>query len=227
MKKRRKKRNRVKRVMILLCSLFLIGYMVLQIKDYLVAMAGASDSKYTIVIDAGHGGEDPGAEGVSGKYEKEYTLALAEEVYRLLKKEAMFEPHMTRSDDTFIELEDRAAYANRLNADVLISIHGNTFEDSSVHGMETYYYADDSVLLAYTIHQRLVKSVDFNDRDVRKKDWRVLTHSQVPAVLVEVGYLTNGSEEANMFNKTWQNRTAEAIVTGLKEYFTTNESKLR
>src|SRR5690606_28405548 len=87
----------------------------------------AQASSYKIVIDAGHGGKDPGATGFSGRYEKHFTLELAEKVRALIAKEPLLEPYMVRDDDTFVELDDRAAFANDIGADLFISIHGNTF----------------------------------------------------------------------------------------------------
>ncbi|MCQ6559784.1 N-acetylmuramoyl-L-alanine amidase family protein [Paenibacillus mendelii] len=175
---------------------------------------------YKIVIDAGHGGNDPGAGGVSGKEEKEYTLALSREVYELLKLEPMFEPYMTRDDDSFVELDDRAKFANEREADAFISIHGNTYTDSSISGTETYYFSDNSRLLASTIHQELVEATGFNDRGVKHEAWRVLTQSEKPAILMEVGFLTNKEEEKKMLDPAARSRVAHAIVDGLKQYFT-------
>ena len=80
---------------------------------------------FRIVIDPGHGGKDPGATGVSGAYEKAFNLSLAGRIAALLEEDPMFEPLLTRTDDRFIELEERAAIANDWNADAMISIHGN------------------------------------------------------------------------------------------------------
>lgn len=174
---------------------------------------------YKIVIDAGHGGHDPGASGVSGKDEKEFTLSISQIIYNLLAKEPHFEPYLTRSDDTFIELKERAFYANDLNADVFISIHGNTFTDPKVKGTETYYWTEQSQLLADTIHKHIVESTGFADRGVRKSDWIVLANSEVPAVLAEIGYMTNKAEEQTMLSKAGQERIAKAIVNAIKQYF--------
>lgn len=183
------------------------------------AAAGKLDNAYKIVIDPGHGGNDPGAGGVSGKEEKAYTLALSQEVYELLRQEPMFDPYMTRDGDTFVELDDRAKYGNDLDADAFLSIHGNTYTDSSITGTESYYYSDNSRLLANTIHKELVEATGFIDRGVKKEAWRVLTQSDKPAILMEVGFLTNKEEEAKMLEPEARTRVAHAIVDGLKQYF--------
>lgn len=175
--------------------------------------------RYTIVIDAGHGGKDPGAEGASGKREQAYTLALSEKVFDLLEQDPMFEVHMTRKDDSFIDLESRAQFANDLDADAFVSIHGNTFTDSEVSGTETYYYDEKSIPFANEVHEQLAKATGFRDRGVKQEGWKVLTHSQNLAILLEVGYLTNSSDESEMLSESHQNRTAQAIVQGIKNYF--------
>ncbi|MCD9025313.1 N-acetylmuramoyl-L-alanine amidase family protein [Cohnella silvisoli] len=181
--------------------------------------------RYKIVIDAGHGGKDPGAEGASGNREQVYTLSLSEKVYDLLQQDPMFEAHMTRTDNAFVELEDRAQIANDLNADAFVSIHGNTYKDPEVSGTETYYYADASFEFARKVHEQLAEATGFKDRGVKKEGWKVLTSSNNLAILLEVGFLTNLNDETNMLSDTHQNRTAEAIVNGIRKYFTDRDGR--
>lgn len=179
--------------------------------------------RYKIVIDAGHGGKDPGAEGASGNHERAYTLALSTKVYDLLQQEPMFEAHTTRTDDTFVNLEDRARIANDLDADAFVTIHGNTYSDPDVSGTETYYYADESLLFASEVHEQLAEATGFKDRGVKKEGWEVLKLSNNLAILLEIGFLTNPSDEMNMLSEMHQNRTAQAIVRGIKKYFVDRE----
>ncbi|WP_442603998.1 N-acetylmuramoyl-L-alanine amidase family protein [Paenibacillus sp. KN14-4R] len=176
------------------------------------AMQQGISIRHKIVIDAGHGGKDPGADGASGKRERAYTLALSKKIFDLLKQEPMFEAYMTRTDDTFVDLEDRVKLTNDLNAEAFVSIHGNTYRDSDVSGTETYYYADDSFPFASKVHEYLVKATGFKDRGVRKEHLKVLTQCNNLTILLEVGFLTNQSDRH-------QDRTAIAIVKGIKEYF--------
>lgn len=180
-----------------------------------------SSPRFKIVIDPGHGGKDPGAEGASGKREHLYTLSLATKVFDLLREEPQFEPYMTRTDDTFIELGDRAKLANDLGADAFVSIHGNTYTEPNVSGTESYYYDDDSKPLADEVHKQLAKTSGFQDRGVKRHNWQVLRESENLAILLEVGFLTNPNEEAQMLTEAHQNRTAQAIVDGIKNYFAT------
>jgi N-acetylmuramoyl-L-alanine amidase len=180
------------------------------------------NAKYRIVIDAGHGGKDPGATGASGQFEKGFNLSLAQRVYQLLEQEPMFEPRLTRTDDEFVALEDRAAMANDWNADALVSIHGNTYKEQTITGTETLYRHDDSIPLAQSIQDHVVKTLGFPDRGVKEEHLKVLSLSQMPAVLVEVGYLTNPDEEAFLLSSEGQEAAAQAIVEGLKTYFAQN-----
>lgn len=176
------------------------------------------DDRFKILIDAGHGGKDPGTTGVSGTYEKESNLAIALRVYDLLADDSRIEVRMTRTEDTFYPLEERAAMANDWPADAFVSIHGNSYEDSSVSGFETFYRYDNGLLLAEAIHDKLVDAMGFKDRGIRLNELKVLTLSQVPSVLIESGYLSNAAEEAVLLSEEGQNRMAQAIVDGLKQY---------
>ncbi|RJE88442.1 N-acetylmuramoyl-L-alanine amidase [Paenibacillus sp. 1011MAR3C5] len=183
-----------------------------------VTVAGNTGG-YTIVIDAGHGGKDPGANGASGAEEKDYTLALAKKVYALLQQDPKFDPYMTRDDDIFLELDERSAYSNELEADAFLSIHGNTYTDPGISGTETYYDSLISIPLANAIHSKLIDATGFPDRGVKQEQWRVLVGSERPSVLLEVGFMTNPQEEAKMLEDDWQDRVAQSIVDGLKQYF--------
>jgi N-acetylmuramoyl-L-alanine amidase len=185
--------------------------------------SGSPDIKpknvYKIVIDPGHGGNDPGADGVNGIHEKDFNLSLAKKVYDLLKNEPKFEPYMTRTDDSYVGLLDRAKFANDLNADALVSIHANFFQDPQVGGTETYYYFDNGTRLAQVVQDHLVKAMGFPDRGVRKNKLKVLSNSNMPAILTETGYITNAHEEAVMISQDGQNLAAQGIVDGIKQYF--------
>lgn len=174
---------------------------------------------FRIVIDPGHGGKDPGATGVSGAYEKAFNLSLAGRVAALLEEDPMFEPLLTRTDDQFIELEERGAIANDWNADAFISIHGNTYTDPMVSGTETLYRNQDSIPLAQAVQTHLAKGIGLRDRGVKEEQLKVLGTPRMPAVLVEVGYLTNAEDERFLLRDEGQDLAAQAIVDGLRSYF--------
>jgi len=176
-----------------------------------------SSKSYQVVLDAGHGGKDPGAIAYSGAYEKDYTLSLTTKIYELLLNEPFIKPVLTRSDDTFIELDERSAIANRIDADLFLSIHGNTYIPS-VTGTETYYYNSASKYLADIVHRHVVEATGFRDRGVRQQDYKVLRLAEMPAVLIEVGYISNKEQEALLYDSTFQDKIALAIVNAIKQY---------
>lgn len=179
-----------------------------------------SEKVYKVVIDPGHGGKDRGAESVSGRFEKDFTLQMAQKVMQLANQEPQFKVYMTRTEDRFLSSLDRErpVFANDLEADVFISIHGNTFTDPDVSGTETYYYNKNSLSLAQIMHRHVVKTTSFKDRGVKKEIFFVLKDTMMPAVLLEIGYLTNPSNELMMFDDDFQDRLAASIVEGIKEY---------
>lgn len=176
--------------------------------------------KHLVVLDAGHGQHDPGAIGVTERKEKDFNLAMVLKVAELLRLDPQFEVVLTRSDDTFVELINRAPIANNLNAEAFISIHANTAPGSpSVGGSESYYYHPSGKTLAEVLQTYLAQATGFKDRKVKLGDLRVLRDSKMPATLLEIGFLSNKEEEAIMFNEEWQQRVAAGIVAGIKQYF--------
>ena len=179
-----------------------------------------NSGKYKIVIDPGHGGDDPGAEGASGSYEKEFTLSLSNKIKAALEDEPDIQVHMTREEDVFLssETRERPKFANELQADLFISIHANTFADPTVSGTETFYYDEDSRALADIIHRHVVSATRFRDRGVTEENFFVLTDTHMPAVLLEIGYLTNPQEEQELLTESFQLTVAQAIADGIKEF---------
>ena len=176
------------------------------------------NGKKIVVIDAGHGAHDPGTTGVTGKKEKNFNLAIALKVEKLLKQEPNIDVVMTRSDDTFLELKERAKIANDLKADVFISIHANSAGSSAASGSETYYQREASKALANVMHKYLVKATGLSDRGVRYGNFHVIRETKMPAVLLEVGYLSNKKDEATLFTESVQQKVAQGVVNGIKEY---------
>ncbi|QTM98276.1 N-acetylmuramoyl-L-alanine amidase [Sediminibacillus dalangtanensis] len=180
----------------------------------------SSGTAFKVVIDPGHGGKDNGATGASGRYEKNFTLSLSKKVQKLLEDEPEIEVLMTRTDDSFLSQESRyrPKYANKQNADVFISIHGNIFSDPDVSGTETFYYHKHSRQLAQTIQKHVVEATEFRDRGIKKEELFVVKDTEMPASLIEVGYMTNPQEESKMWTDEFQSRVATSIVEGIKEY---------
>ncbi|MFE5321945.1 N-acetylmuramoyl-L-alanine amidase [Paenibacillus sp. NPDC056579] len=181
------------------------------------ALTGAfRQAQYKVVIDPGHGDQDPGAKAVNGRTEKEFNLTMGLKVYKLLQEVPQIQPFLTRSDDTFIPLDNRSKFANDRNANVFVSIHGNSYLKTST-GTETYYYKADSVAFADIMHKHLAAATGLPDRGVRQQPFRVVKTTDMPAVLLEVGYLSNERDTSLMFDEAFQNKVAEAIVAGIKE----------
>lgn len=177
-----------------------------------------SGGKKLIVLDAGHGAKDSGAIGITGKYEKNFNLAVVLKAAALLKKESNIDVVLTRSDDTFLELSERVAIANSLKADLFISVHANSSSTSVASGTETYYKREESKAFAKVMHKYLVQATGLTDRGVQYGNFHVIRETTMPAILLEVGYLSNKKDEALLFTDELQNRVATAIVSGVKEY---------
>lgn len=172
---------------------------------------------YTVVIDAGHGGSDPGAQSVNSRWEKEVNLNIALKVKALLDKESQIDIQMTRTGDTYPSLQDRVDFAEKADADLFISIHANS-ATASASGTETYYTRSDSKKLAETIHKYLVKGTGLKDRGVKTASYFVTRETTMPAILLETGFLTNAADAAVLYSASKQQAIAEQIVIGIKEY---------
>lgn len=173
-----------------------------------------------IGIDAGHGGTEPGAVSSSGLKEKDITLDIAQRVTSGLEA-AGARVFMLRSGDTTIDFRDRPEIANKENVEILVSIHCNSFTDSSKRGTETYYYKDGhgGQALAEALHKALVSSLGLPDRNTRTADYNVIRYTKMPAALVEVAYLSNPTEEKLLADPAFREKAAQAIVSGIMAYF--------
>jgi len=172
-----------------------------------------------VVIDAGHGGKDPGATSCLGYYEKHINLAVAREVTDLLRQRGI-RVKMTRTGDYYPELEDRAAIANRLNADLFVSIHADSSPKSSTRGY-TLYIANGASRASQRAARALERSMSgtgLSSKGVRKANFHVLVDTVGPAVLVEMGYLSNRYEAGLLRDSSFQARMAQAIANGITNY---------
>ncbi|WP_309118589.1 N-acetylmuramoyl-L-alanine amidase [Paenibacillus sp.] len=172
-----------------------------------------------VMIDAGHGGNDPGAISRTGKYEKDLTLAVTQKVLDRLENEKLVEPFSIREDDTYLAPAERAKVANAAGVDLFISIHANTASSATVKGTETYYWNDNSVEFAKQIHNSVLQAVGTADRKVKQERFVVVRETTMPAALLELGFLTNAEDEAKLYNDAVQDRIADAIVASIKAYF--------
>ncbi|MBM7551687.1 N-acetylmuramoyl-L-alanine amidase [Thalassobacillus pellis] len=176
-----------------------------------------------VAIDAGHGDHDPGAQA-NGLVEKEINLDVALRTQRYLEK-AGIKVVMTRTDDSFLKLNERIDYAVNRNADTFVSIHSNAFTPNA-HGTETYYSTADlnpraeaSKMLATFIQERLVDALNTYDRGVKEGPFRVIEHNPLPSVLLELGFVTNDSDAAKLGSSFYRERAAKAIYLGIEDYY--------
>ncbi|MGC5325310.1 N-acetylmuramoyl-L-alanine amidase [Brevibacillus sp. SYSU BS000544] len=173
---------------------------------------------YLVVVDAGHGGKDPGAKGVAGNLEKDFNLRVANKLVEILSKDKRFQVVATRSTDEFIELKDRAGIANEMEADLFISIHANSFKPTT-RGTETFYFHEKSKAFAQVVHRHLVKATAFPDRGVQTAAFVVIKQTTMPAVLTETGFLTNSIENSKLVSPEFQTKVAEALADAIREYY--------
>ena len=173
-----------------------------------------------VVIDPGHGGKDPGARSILGFYEKGINLSVALDVARLLEQRGL-RVKMTRTDDYYVELEDRAAIANDLDADLFVSIHADSFPKNTRRGY-TIYVARSASSSSRRAARAIVSSMSgtgLNSFGVQTANYHVLTGTRGPAVLVEMGYLSNRREASLLRSSSFQDRLAQTIADGICDYF--------
>ncbi|NOY12816.1 MAG: N-acetylmuramoyl-L-alanine amidase [Deltaproteobacteria bacterium] len=219
---------------------------------------------HLIVVDAGHGGKDPGAIGPHKVREKDVTLAMAKALASALRKQLGVKVLLTRSDDRYLELRERTAYANRVGADLFISLHANASRTRNVYGLETYFLnlsknnqaaevaarengtslqdvgnleailfdlmanakINESSRLAAKVQQAMVAGLRHHysrikDLGVRQGPFHVLLGATMPSILIETAFISNSREEKRLTSKTYRNRVANAVVTGVKNYTAT------
>lgn len=193
-----------------------------------------------IALSAGHGGKDPGnMEG--SRQEKTYTLKLAREVEKRLRT-AGFEVIQVRERDEYVSLEDRPAHANRRQADLYLALHFNGAPSGSgtAQGAETFALTlnngrstnggrssgtkrgnrqdRENLLLAYHIHRTILNSLGLADRGVKHANFVELRDAQMPAVLIEGGFMDNREDSLKIFSDNERGQLADAIVDGVQAY---------
>ncbi len=179
-------------------------------------------SKPLVIIDPGHGGQDPGTIGIAGIQEKNVVLPISLDVVEELKKQGV-EVRLTRDRDYFVSLEGRTDMANDIDADLFVSIHANAINLSrpDVNGLETYYY-QSGLRLAEIIHWNILNTVNIQNRNIRRARFFVLRHSTMPAVLVEVGFLTGAEDSSRLKDPDHRRQMAQAIARGIIQYIKEN-----
>ena len=190
-----------------------------------------------VYLDAGHGGYDPGA-SYFGLSEKSLTLAIQSRVKAKLEAEG-YQVVTTRTSDTYVDLTDRSHAANASESDIFVSIHINASGSSAAQGIETYYYQpyaeypsrinatyhanptrlSMSDTLANAIQSSLINATGAQNQGVKRQTFAVLRETTAPAVLLELGFLSNPQEAARLNTSAYQETLANAIVAGIKRYY--------
>ena len=226
-----------------------------------------------IVIDAGHGGHDSGAVGPSGLQEKDVVLDVTRRLAKMVEDGLGVKVMLTRKDDTFVPLRDRANMANRQRADIFVSVHANAHPRSVSEGVETYFlsseasdsesrqtaaiengviqlessasrqradalksilwelaqseFQHESSFLAETVLDSMTQSLKMVNRGVKQAGFYVLGGAAMPAILVEIGFLTNPKEERRLASAEHREASARAIYAGLAEYKRRFDQRMR
>jgi N-acetylmuramoyl-L-alanine amidase len=218
--------------------------------------AGTAPSRLrTIAIDPGHGGDDAGVRGAGGLEERQLTLDVALRLRTRLETQLKVRVVLTREDDRTVGPDDRAAIANEARADLLLSLHANAAPAVSVSGAEVYYSAldpahaellpsaqapptllqwdeaqarqyDASERLAGIVHEELQRAVPMNRRSLRRAPLRVLQGAAMPAVLVEMLFLTNPDQEGAASASELRDTLAAALVEATARFQTLMDSRI-
>lgn len=189
-----------------------------------------SDTKQEkiVVIDAGHGGHDGGASAAYDDvsyYEKDLTLAIAQQTAKILEENGV-KTILTRNTDVFLELADRSAVANNANAAIFCSVHINSVDNApQANGVEVYYaktnnekdYGMTSSEVAQKVLDHIIKNTGATNRRVKSAQHVVTRTSSMPAILVECGFISNEAELKKMESADYQYLLAAGIATGLKQ----------
>ena len=202
-------------------------------KQELLSLAKSSDSNnsnvekvnrsyYKVFIDPGHGGSDPGALGF-GYRESDINLQVAKKVESKLKDKGI-DVKMSRTSDVFYSLSERAEMANDYGADVFVSIHQNSADNTSAKGIETYYDKNEieDKPLSDDIQNEIISETGSKSRGVKNARFAVLVQSNMIASLVECGFISNETEVKMISNPQYQDKLADGIVDGIVSYLNEN-----
>ncbi|MCD8230917.1 MAG: N-acetylmuramoyl-L-alanine amidase CwlD [Clostridiales bacterium] len=198
--------------------------------EYVMSMR--TETASCVVIDPGHGADDPGKVGVSGIKEKDLNLEIALRLKEYLSEQGI-DVIMTRGEDISLaeegassvkvsDLKKRVEIIEEAGADLVISIHQNSYTDSTVSGAQVFYY-EDSVqgkLLAEILQQSLIDNLDASNTRAAKpnKSYYILKRTSIPTVIVECGFLSNPAEEALLADTEYQEKIVTAICEGITDY---------
>jgi len=196
------------------------NYMRKKVNNYL-ELPNVKQNKFSVVIDPGHGGPDPGAIGIGGIRETDIVLEVSKIVKNLLSEKGV-KVRLTRKNEVDLDLPPRVSIANNTDADIFVSIHANASRGKrkDINGLETFYYRGwRGRLLAKNIQKQILRvSPGSPDRGVKQGRFYVIKNTRMPAVLVEIGFLTGRLDARRLEKTTHRKRLAYAIAKGILEY---------
>ncbi len=228
--------SQLKEFSILMLSIFLLVCSIALIDAHIDSVFSKQvlkdNSKYTVVIDAGHGGFDSGKVGVDGSLEKDINLAIAKKLEALLTTSDVHVIMIRDSDYGLYEetssnkkrqdMTNRAALMNDSDADCIISIHQNSYPQESVDGAQVFYYtgSEKGENLAALIQNSLIARADPSNHRCEKSNssYYLLKKAKSPIVIVECGFLSNWEESKKLVDDTYQQKLAWAIHLGVLQY---------
>jgi len=182
-----------------------------------------NNRRLTVTIDPGHGGRDPGAVGIGGMEEEDIVLDVSQQVARILEQQGV-QVVMTRNSDVEVDLEPRVQIAERANATVFVSIHANALSMSrpDVNGIETFYASAEGARLGRVIHDNMVPVSGMRDRGLKSARFYVIRNTSMPAVLLELGFVTGAEDAPRLADPEWRSRMSVAIARGILQYLQNN-----
>ena len=190
------------------------------VNDYSI-LPNVKRNKFLVVIDPGHGGPDPGAIGIGGIRETDVVLEVSKIVKKLLSEKGV-KVSLTRKNEVDLDLPPRVYFANRMDADIFVSIHANASRGKrrDINGLETFYFKGwRGRLLAKRIQKQILRvSPGSPDRGVKQGRFYVVKNTKMPAVLVEIGFLTGRLDARRLEKTSHRKRIAYAIAKGILEY---------
>ncbi len=224
-------------VLLLMIGIFLFGAGFLRRAEWEQAVntSGKNNSIPVIVVDAGHGGKDPGKVGANDALEKDINLSIALRLKSLLEQNDVIVV-LTRAEDKDLaseqaqnrkneDLRARAKLVEETAPAVLVSIHQNSFPDESVDGAQVFYYSgsEKGKLLGNIVQERLKKEIDDGNHRIAKanKEYYLLKKAECPAIIVECGFLSNPKEAELLTTEAYREKIAFAIALGIMEYINT------
>ena len=197
-----------------------LSYIKQTANDYL-QLPNIKQNKFFVVIDPGHGGPDPGAIGIGGMRETDIVLEVSKQVKKLLSDKGV-KVRLTRKNEVGLDLPPRVSFANKMDADVFVSIHANASRGKrrDINGLETFYFRGwRGRLLAKRIQKQILRvSPGSPDRGVKQGRFYVIKNTKMPAVLVEIGFLTGRLDARRLEKAAHRKRIAYAISKGILEY---------